>query len=347
VKIILFSDLHLDAPFLWAPPALGRKLRGAVYETLGKICALAKEQEVDAVLCGGNLYEQDYVTAETAEALHGAFADLAPTRVFLAPGNRDWYGPDSLYRRVKWSPNVHVFDQPRLTAAELGDGSALFGAAHCGPAVAENFLRNFRAKRGGWNFALFHAFDGFRESDIRSANLHHAFVGDADPKDSQTITYPGSPQPLDFGKDAGGAIIAQFGEGAIQRRMYDVSAIRLHDLNLDVSGLPSVQEIRDQAVAKISGLQGIARITVRGVLANNIDLKLDDLKAITCGLDGLIVRAKDLTLDYDLDAIANEATVRGQFVKDVRESVHSDEEKQRILTVGLRALDGRRDLEPF
>jgi len=38
--------------------------------------------------------------------------------------------------------------------------------------------------------------------------------------------------------------------------------------------------------------------------------------------------------------------VRGQFVRDVRNSDLADDETQRVLVVGLRALDGRIDLEP-
>jgi hypothetical protein len=49
---------------------------------------------------------------------------------------------------------------------------------------------------------------------------------------------------------------------------------------------------------------------------------------------------------YDVRALARERTVRGQFVLDVRGSESlSDEDKQRILLVGLLALDGAEDLE--
>jgi DNA repair protein SbcD/Mre11 len=363
VKFVLFSDLHLDAPFGWAAPAVGRKLRNAVQQTLAKICALAKAEQADALLCAGDLYETEYVTPDTAEALRSAFADLAPMRVFLAPGNHDWYGPDSLYRRVSWSPNVHVFSQARFTPVEVADGYVLWGAAHCAPANTDNLLQGFHAKRAGSNLALFHGSERgllpaqeegkaphapFREADVRAANLQHAFVGHYhNPKAMQSLTYPGSPQPLAFGEGAGGAVIVQFSDGSMHRSWQDVSTIRFHDLDLNVSGLPSMQAIRDQAAAKISGLQGVARITVQGELAHTVDLKLDDLKAITGALDGLVVRVKDLTLDYDFEAIAAEPTVRGQFVKDVRASAIPPDEKQRILTVGLRAFDGRKDLEPL
>lgn len=36
------------------------------------------------------------------------------TPAYLTPGNHDWYGPDSLYRRLDWPAHVHVFTEDRL-----------------------------------------------------------------------------------------------------------------------------------------------------------------------------------------------------------------------------------------
>jgi exonuclease SbcD len=57
------------------------------------------------------------------------------------------------------------------------------------------------------------------------------------------------------------------------------------------------------------------------------------------------LRFGDLRAAYDLDAIAGEATVRGQFVRDVLDSQLEPSLRQRVLVTGLRALDGRDDLE--
>ena len=48
---------------------------------------------------------------------------------------------------------------------------------------------------------------------------------------------------------------------------------------------------------------------------------------------------------YDLEVIAQERTVRGQFVRDVLDFGFSAGEQRRVLVTGLRALDGRDDLE--
>ena len=50
---------------------------------------------------------------------------------------------------------------------------------------------------------------------------------------------------------------------------------------------------------------------------------------------------------FDVKAIAKETTVRGQFVRNVLATAMDDEKRQRVLMTGLRALEGKRELEVF
>jgi hypothetical protein len=49
---------------------------------------------------------------------------------------------------------------------------------------------------------------------------------------------------------------------------------------------------------------------------------------------------------FDLDALRQEQTVRGEFVREVSADDALDEElRRKVLLTGLRAFDGRSDLE--
>ncbi len=121
VKLLHFSDLHLDAQFAWAGPEAARKRRENLRSTLLRIVELARAEGVDAVLSGGDLYEHERITPDTAGFLRSAFAGLDPIPVFLAPGNHDWFGPASAYERVAWTPNVHVFRHGPARAGGAGE----------------------------------------------------------------------------------------------------------------------------------------------------------------------------------------------------------------------------------
>ena len=124
MKIVHFSDLHLDAPFAWAGATgeAARQRRQALRDTLVRIVDLTREVNADALICGGDLYEHDYFSPDTAEFLKVTFAGLNPIPVYIAPGNHDWYGPQSLYAQVDWSENVHVFREAALRSVELNSG---------------------------------------------------------------------------------------------------------------------------------------------------------------------------------------------------------------------------------
>jgi hypothetical protein len=68
--------------------------------------------------------------------------------------------------------------------------------------------------------------------------------------------------------------------------------------------------------------------------------------AIQGGLDKLVIQRLELCPADDMDQIAAEPTVRGAFVQMVREAADLDEEdRELVLTAGLRALSGRGDLQ--
>ena len=135
----------------WTPRSAGpgrrsaTVLRANLRATLDRIAALARQSRADALLCGGDLFDQARATPKTLDHLRTTFAELE-IPVHLTPGDDDWYGPSSPYRQVDWSPNVHVFTEARLTPVTVEDGVTLWGAAHDSPASTGGLPR--RVPRG-------------------------------------------------------------------------------------------------------------------------------------------------------------------------------------------------------
>ncbi len=72
-------------------------------------------------------------------------------------------------------------------------------------------------------------------------------------------------------------------------------------------------------------------------------MRLEDLAGCGPHLTGLVLRTDNVRPAYDIDTLAGERTVRGQFVRDVLAADLPEQERRRVLTTGLRALDGRTD----
>jgi DNA repair exonuclease SbcCD nuclease subunit len=322
---------------------------------------LALEERADAVFCGGDLYEHEHFTPDTVEFVRQAFAEVDPLPIYLAPGNHDWLGPDSLYRQAKWTPNVHIFDQGHLQPVTVAEGLTLWGGAHMVPANSDNFLDHFHVDRGGVNLALFHGSEQgsflqttskaphapFRRQQISACGLDHAFLGHFHkPVDEPAYTYPGNPDPLSFGEEGPrGAVVATIhDDGSVGRVRTRVASSDVRDIAVDVTGSTNSEDVIRRLRASLNGFTGVARITLSGTIEPSVDLQLDDLQMAASALEAASFRLGGIQLTYDFARIAEEPTVRGKFVQDVLSADLSETDRRAIMVTGLRALDGRCDL---
>lgn len=364
MKIIHFADLHLDAPFRLLPQEAARHRRQMLRDTLDAIVDLAIDEQADALTCGGDLYEHEMVAPDTGDVIRAAFARLDSTPVFVAPGNHDWLGSQSVYRRTEWSSNVHVFRTARMEPVELVAGVWIWGAAHEVPANTPNVLAGFRVDRDGINIGLFHgslrswlssqdegkaAHAAFDAVDVEAAGLDHALLGHLhSPLDEQRLTYPGNPFPLSFGEtgDRGVVRLEISDGGIITTTRVSVARTSVYDIAVDITGCGNGQEIREVVRGQLAGITGCVRLTINGELEPSIVDPLKGLDQVATHLDALVVRPGHITDAYDTAALARQAgTVKGRFVAEVSESTLDPEVKRRVIAAGLRALDGRRDLE--
>jgi exonuclease SbcD len=364
MRLLLFSDLHLERPFRWADPEVGRARRSNLRTALGRIVELADSLRVDALCCGGDLYEHDGFAPDTTPFLVETFAKIAPVPVLLAPGNHDACVPTSIYRQARWSPNVTVFDEPVLRPVELTPGCTVWGAGHVHFAGTDDFLRGFRVDRGGCNMALFHgseqgafAFQGtekephapFRAEEIRLAGFDFALLGHFHrPQVTESFVYPGNPDPLEFGEDGRrGPVLVELGDGGrVRTETIPVAVSAVATVGVDLSGVTHLDEAQERARVALVGCAGTVRLTLSGEVPAEVDVTAGAFgrQVIAPHLEALVVRLAGLHPAFDFDALAAQPTVEGQFVRDVRASDLDEDEQRRVLVTGLRALAGRRDL---
>ena len=369
VKVAVIADVHLDQSFTWAGPVVGRRMRQSIRDALRNAVTVAAEARVDAFCIAGDLFEDDRYASDTPDFLRGLFADLFPLPVLLAPGNHDPAVPTSPYVTVEWTPNVHVFLEPRLSPFHLTEGLTVWGAGHDRPAYTPGFFDSgFRVPGSGVNVALFHgaergalrfqeegkvAHAPFDALQIAAAGLAHAFVGHYhQPRDTTVLTYPGNLEHLTFGEtgERGLVIAAVAHDGSVASQRHVLARVGMYDLNIDADGCATVDEIRARLEAALAGLPQdapvrVARVSVAGQTAGPLHLSADDLTTVRHSLDKMVIHRVQLREADDLERISAEPTVRGAFVRLVREAAGlSEDDRDLIMTAGLRAMSGRGDL---
>lgn len=370
MRLVLFADAHLDAPFTWADADVARRRRQALRDAVARVVDLAVDVGADALLCAGDLYEHERLAPDTGAFLRQRFA-AAGRPVLVSPGNHDWYGRESLYATVRWPDHVHVFTEDRLAPARLDAGLTVWGAAHRAPSGTGDFFEGARAEGGGLHLALVHASERaglpdegrakhphapFDAADVPAAGFAHALCGHHHrPRAGEHHTYPGNPEPLTFGEDGRrGPVVVDVGaDGGLRREWRAVAGTAWHDVEVDVSSCETVDACVARAHAALAGRDGVVRLTVGGELHPDVPLEpRRDLTpaALGAGADGgpeaVTVRVGELHPAVDVDRVAEEPSAAGQFVREVRADPSLDEDtRRRVLTAGLRALAGREDLE--
>jgi DNA repair exonuclease SbcCD nuclease subunit len=370
VRLGIVADVHLDQAFVWAGPDVGRRLRQAIRDALRCVVTAAAEAGVDAFCVAGDLFEDDRYASDTPEFLRALFAELAPTPVLLAPGNHDPAVPTSPYLTVEWPSNVHVFANPELTAFSLADGLTMWGAGHDRPAYTPGFFDSgFHAHGSGVHLALFHgaerdtlsfqeegkiAHAPFDAAQIAAAGLAHAFVGHYhQPRDTDLLTYPGNLEHLAFGEtgERGLVLATVAADGTVTSERRALARVGMYDVTVDANGCGTVDELRGRLEAKLAELPQdapvrVARVTVTGQVTGTLQVSQADLLTVPHSLDKLVIQRLDLQAADDLEQIAAEPTVRGAFVRMVRDDATlADEDRGLVLAAGLRALSGRGDLQ--
>jgi DNA repair exonuclease SbcCD nuclease subunit len=373
LRVAHLADVHLDSAFGQFGAAAQRKRQTAIEEALKKALQEARDRQANVLLIAGDLYEQRNFTANTADFLREQLGQFERP-VFIAPGNHDHFNAKSLYATVAWSSNVHIFTEEKLVGVELEDGLRIWGAAHTVPATTTDFLDGFNVDGSGVHLAVFHGaeqselsfvqqlrgdderkepYGPFRAEQISEAGLHHAFVGHIHtPRDAEFHTYPGNPEPLTFGETDSprrGLVIAELDDSGrvTGRERVNVAQSAVRDLEISLDGCGNNSAIRDKVSSDLANATGFVRVTLTGEIGEAVEIDLNELRQLAPrNLDGVVLQTRELHVAYPIDKIATETgTIRGRFVEDVLASSELDEEeKQRVIVTGLRALHGRKDL---
>ena len=148
IRILHAADLHLDSPFAALSPQKAAARRAEQREVLSRLIGECNDRSCDLLLLAGDLFDSDQLYRETAELLIELLGSCR-AKVFIAPGNHDFFSASSAYSSLSWPENVHIFRSERIEAVRLEEPAVtVYGAAFTAP-HAEPLLRGFHAESDG------------------------------------------------------------------------------------------------------------------------------------------------------------------------------------------------------
>lgn len=361
IKLLHAADFHLDSPFAGLPPDKSALRRGELRDIPARLAALSEREGVDLVLLPGDLFDGERVCPETIRALKKALADMA-VPVVIAPGNHDCYTAKSPYAAADWPDNVHIFTAPELQEFDLPAlRCAVHGYAFTGPRREDDPLSGFTAPDDGrlhllcahgevgrtGNYAPIDPVS-LERSGVAYAALGHVHAKASGRAGKTLWAYPGCPEGRGFDELGDkGALIASFGEGAqpdaqsvaarfvpICKRRYRIETV---DAESFTDSLPQ-GESPDLVCFLLTGesrfAPDLAALTARAA-PHFFHVELQDRT----------------TLPQDLWARADEDTLTGLFLREMRSRLEEAPGKERdnlllAARFGLAALEGGEDIRP-
>ena len=137
VKVLHAADFHLDSAYGALPEEKARLRRRESRALAGRMTDWANEHGAQLMLLAGDLFDSDELYGQTARELADALARFTG-RVFIAPGNHDFYTTHGPYALTAWPENVHIFTSDQLERVDLPELSCtVWGAAFTAPEAPE------------------------------------------------------------------------------------------------------------------------------------------------------------------------------------------------------------------
>ena len=211
VRFLHAADFHLDSPFEALSAEQAALRRGEQRELLERLADLANRENVQAVLLAGDLLDSAVSYYETRTVLQNVLGRIR-ARVFLAPGNHDYWTPDCPYAAMDLPENVTVFHPGPIRAVEVPElGFRVWGTAFQAPA-ASDLLQGFRAPKSDLvELMVLHGdvggqsrYSPVTEEDIAASGLDYLALGHVHTasglqKSGETYwAYPGCPEGRGF-----------------------------------------------------------------------------------------------------------------------------------------------------
>ncbi len=360
IKIVHAADLHLDSAFSALSTAQAAELRREQRRILEDIAAQAERVSADLLLLPGDLFDSERCFADTAEALCRAF-EQTRARIFIAPGNHDWYGPRSPWARMSLPENVHIFTTPTPERVDIPElGCTVWGAAFLSESAAPP-LEGFRTAGDGINIMLLHGEVGVPESkygyisreDIAASGLDylalghvHKFSGVQRVGDT-VYAYPGCAMGRGFDETGEkGLLWGTVDKGSCRLEFLPLSGRKYEIISVDITDTENIAAAVRAALPENCG-RDICRIILRGERE-----EAPDIEALKKELSGLCyhMELRDETRPrLSLWTAAGENTLKGGFLRRMRamyEAADSEEARSRVVKAtgfGLAALENREE----
>ncbi|MCL2772195.1 MAG: DNA repair exonuclease [Oscillospiraceae bacterium] len=362
IKVIHCADVHLDSPFVLNDLRDAELRRMELQSTFSSLIMYAKNYGARLFLISGDLFDDAYMSKNTANFILKEMASYPDCYFFIAPGEKDPYHSKSPYKMMKWSENVHIFKSNDLTKIEIPELNAdIYGYAFTSDTLQVNPFANKKPQnQNRINILIGHGdltpnspYCPITPSDIAKSGfdyiaLGHMHDGKGVIQVGETwFSYPGCLEGRNFSEPGiKGAMYGEIDKGVCDLKGQKFSKRRYETIKLDISQYITENQLIE-AIRLATGAyreDTALRLELAGILRPEFVFNPASIEQKFTNF--YFMQIKNKTAPYiDANTLRYDKTVRGIFFRKLESKLNSGNEKEReeaklALQYGLNAFAG-------
>ena len=346
MQIIHTADLHLDSRLETnLDPVKAKERKRELLLSFDNLINYAKNNNVEAILISGDLFDRPKISAKTREYILGIIEDAPMIQFLFIYGNHDF----NMFQEhpMGLPSNLHIFkDKWETISFKNVDITGISGEG-ISPALYDNLCLN-RSKK---NIVMLHGditnlnsipLSMLKERNIDYLALGHLHKYQKGKLDDRGIwVYPGCLEGRGFDEEGPkGFVLLDITDSSIESKFIPFSKRILHDIKVDITNCDSWVEIRRNVTLKLTDIPQSDMIRIRLVGEYDLSLiKQNELLERSLNQQYYLARVSDESrLRINPKEYENDISLKGEFIRNVLASKLSEDDKNRIIEYGIKAL---------
>lgn len=366
VKILHCADVHIGA----AESSLGTLSHSRQAETLitfENIINLAKENNVDILLIAGDLFNSNQVDKSFSDRVFKCFSTIPDIKIVYAAGNHDPLNAESPFKKNELPKNLFVLDtidsfvefsdiQTRVYGKSFKEvymkGQTSFSLK------TDNDFINLMCIHGELRSDMGSDYNSITSDFIAQSGMDYIALGHVHKRSdiakvgNTYVSYCGCPEGQGFDELGEKGVYL----GTISKKDCNMTFVptakRMHLCeSVDISGLNNSSDIAERIIEVIkqkypdSFPDNLYKIVLTGMIDDGVVLSLTEISA-RLGETFYFAKLRDKTeIKLDFEALSQENTLKGVFVKNMLKKIESAIEPQKellisALYIGIKAFSG-------
>ena len=366
IRFIHTADLHLGAA-VSTTAAISAERKSEALLTLEKIFSLCREKSAELLLVAGDLLDNNAVDKKYFDAFIRATTESPELTVIFAAGNHDPLTADSPFLSGKLPENLIVLETEDCVHTIDRLGVRIYGRSFSSvymagenrfslPTEQDDFL-NIMVQHGELCGSLSGGYNPIirefvEQSGMDYIALGHVHAGGSVSRLGKTsFAYSGTPEPHGFDElGSKGVIFGELSKAGLKYEFIPTARRTYEEIEVDVSALSTPSEMADATLKTIKERIGerfadnLYKVILTGAVAEGVN---PDLAEITTRLAASLyfVKVRNRTKErIDLELLSRENSLKGRFVRIMREKIEAaaEGEKEKLegaLYLGLSAFE--------